>query len=195
VRAGSKIFEINEGTLTSDRLQQIETLYHAARERQAHERELFLADACGHDQELFRQVWALLGQDSLSGPLEEPVLSVVAALMRDGPIAVGSRVGPYEVLSRLGEGGMGTVYKARDTRLGRTVAIKIAHAEFTSRFQREARAISSLNHPHVCTLHDVGPDYLVMEFVEGETLAPGAWRRGDCQRTWHRVTVPRSPTR
>ena len=157
--------------MTSDRLQQIEALYHAARERQADDRELFLAEACAQDQELFRQVWALLVQDSSNGPLEEPVLRVAAALMREGPIAVGSRVGPYEVQSRLGEGGMGTVYKARDTRLGRTVAIKIAHAEFTSRFQREARAISSLNHPHICTLYDVGPDYLVMEFVEGETLA------------------------
>jgi serine/threonine protein kinase len=156
--------------VTSDRLQQIEALYHAARERQADDRELFLAEACGQDEELFRQVWGLLVQDNSSGPLEEPVLSIAAALIRDG-LAVGSRLGPYEVLSRLGEGGMGTVYKARDTRLGRIVAIKIAHAEFTSRFQSEARAISSLNHPHICTLYDVGPDYLVMEFVEGETLA------------------------
>ena len=66
---------------------------------------------------------------------------------------------------------MGAVYKARDTRLDRVVAIKISAAQFTERFEREARAIAALNHPHICTLHDVGPDYLVMEYVEGPTLS------------------------
>src|ERR671930_345052 len=78
--------------------------------------------------------------------------------------------GPYEVLSVLGEGGMGKVYKARDTRLDRIVALKTSHAQFSDRFAREARATAALNHPHIATLYDVGPDYLVMEFVEGETL-------------------------
>src|SRR6266704_6062283 len=83
----------------------------------------------------------------------------------------GERVGPYEILSRIGEGGMGAVYKARDTRLDRTVAIKKSREAFSERFEREAQAIAALNHPHICTLHDVGPDYLVMELVEGETVA------------------------
>jgi serine/threonine protein kinase len=93
----------------------------------------------------------------------------------------GTKLGPYEVVSPLGAGGMGEVYRARDTRLDRTVAIKILPAHLSSnpeakqRFEREARAISSLNHPNICTLHDVGHqdgvDYLVMEFLEGETLA------------------------
>jgi len=80
------------------------------------------------------------------------------------------KFGPYEVIAPIGEGGMGQVFKARDTRLDRIVALKISHAQFTDRFAREARATAALNHPHIATLYDVGPDYLVMEFVEGETL-------------------------
>ncbi len=96
-------------------------------------------------------------------------------------LSPGTRLGPYEIESALGAGGMGEVYRARDTRLDRSVAIKIlpAHlsenAESRQRFEREARTISSLNHPNICTLHDVGQqdgvDFLVMEFLEGETLA------------------------
>jgi len=96
-------------------------------------------------------------------------------------LTAGTRLGPYEVLAKLGEGGMGEVYRARDTRLGREVAIKIVNAPFSERFEREARAISALNHPHVCTLHDVGSfestGYLVMELVEGEPLrGPMPWK-------------------
>src|SRR5438552_923994 len=96
-------------------------------------------------------------------------------------LAIGARLGPYEIQSPLGVGGMGEVYKARDTRLDRTVAIKIlpeslaADPQFRERFDREARAISHLTHPHVCVLHDIGhqdgTDFLVLEYLEGETLA------------------------
>ena len=82
----------------------------------------------------------------------------------------GTRVGPYEIQALLGVGGMGEVYKATDTRLGRTVAIKFLKAAYTDRLDREARAIAALNHPHICTIHDVGPDYLVMEYLEGGPL-------------------------
>src|SRR5262249_17157884 len=78
--------------------------------------------------------------------------------------------GPYEILTPAGAGGMGEVYRARDTRLDRTVAVKISAVEFSERFEREARAVAALNHPHICTLHDVGPNYLVMEYVEGAPL-------------------------
>ncbi len=86
------------------------------------------------------------------------------------PLAPGTRLGPYEILSALGAGGMGEVWKARDTRLNRFVAIKSSLSPFNERFEREARAIAAVNHHHVCSLYDVGPDYLVMEYVEGESL-------------------------
>ena len=85
-------------------------------------------------------------------------------------LAPTTRLGPYEILAPLGAGGMGEVYKARDTRLDRIVAIKISNQQFSERFEREAHAVASLNHPHVCTLHDIGPNYLVMEYVEGAVL-------------------------
>ena len=86
------------------------------------------------------------------------------------PLSVFDKLGPYEILSPIGAGGMGEVWKARDTRLDRTVAIKTSKEKFSERFEREARSIAALNHPHICTLYDVGPDYLVMEYVEGEQL-------------------------
>src|SRR5713101_6891046 len=86
------------------------------------------------------------------------------------PLSSGDRLGPYEILSRIGAGGMGEVWKARDTRLYRVVAIKTSKANFSERFEREAHAIAALNHPHICQLYDVGPDYLVMEYVEGSPL-------------------------
>jgi Tol biopolymer transport system component/tRNA A-37 threonylcarbamoyl transferase component Bud32 len=86
------------------------------------------------------------------------------------PLAPGTRLGPYEILSAIGAGGMGEVWKARDTRLNRLVAIKASLSPFDERFDREARAIGAVNHPRVCSLYDVGPDYLVMEYVEGESL-------------------------
>lgn len=85
-------------------------------------------------------------------------------------LAPGQRLGPYEIVSPIGAGGMGEVYKARDTRLDRIVAIKVSSAQFSERFEREARAIAALNHPNIATLYDVGPNYLVMEYVEGEPL-------------------------
>jgi serine/threonine-protein kinase len=87
------------------------------------------------------------------------------------PLQPGSRVGHYEIAAEIGAGGMGVVYRARDSRLGRDVAIKVSAERFSDRFEREARAVAALNHPNICTLHDVGPDYLVMELIEGETLA------------------------
>ena len=97
------------------------------------------------------------------------------------PLSPGTKLGPYKILSPIGAGGMGEVYQAKDTRLDRTVAIKVLPSELAesaerkARFEREARAISQLNHPHICTLYDVGEengvDFIVMEYLEGETLA------------------------
>src|SRR5579862_8757218 len=83
-------------------------------------------------------------------------------------LAAGSKLGPYEILALIGAGGMGEVYRARDPRMGREVAIKTAAEHFSDRFSREVHAVAALNHPNICHLYDVGPNYLVMELVEGE---------------------------
>src|SRR5579864_1715252 len=86
------------------------------------------------------------------------------------PLSAGDKLGPYEILASVGKGGMGEVYRARDPRLNRDVAIKVSAAQFSERFEREAQAIAALNHPHICQIYDVGPNYLVMEYVEGSPL-------------------------
>jgi eukaryotic-like serine/threonine-protein kinase len=86
------------------------------------------------------------------------------------PLAAGDKLGPYEILALIGAGGMGEVYKARDTRLDRVVAVKVSKDQFTERFEQEARSIAALNHPHICQIFDIGPDYLVLEFIEGSPL-------------------------
>ena len=160
--------------MTPDRLQQIEDLFHAVQEGSPELRSALLARA---DPDLRREVESLLARKSESLLLDRPAVeaSVEASteLVEPGfsiPVA-GACLGPYRIEGKLGEGGMGAVFRAVDTRLGRAVAVKIVHERFSDRFEREARAISALNHPNICTLHDVGPNYHVMELVEGETLA------------------------
>jgi Tol biopolymer transport system component len=140
---------------------QIEEIFQAAGERRPEERAAFVVEVCAGDEDLRREVESLLAQRSGETPLDRPAWELSA----------GARLGPYELLGPIGSGGMGTVFRARDTRLGRSVAIKVSTAEFSGRFANEARAVAALNHPHICTLHDVGPNYLVMEYLEGETLA------------------------
>src|ERR1700674_2540104 len=86
------------------------------------------------------------------------------------PLTVGDKLGPYEILAPIGAGGMGEVYRARDPRLNRDVAIKVSAAQFSERFEREAKAIAALNHPNICQIYDVGPNYLVMEYVDGAPI-------------------------
>src|SRR4030081_327667 len=88
------------------------------------------------------------------------------------PLSPGEKLGPYEILVPIGAGGMGDVYQANDTRLDRMVAVKVSKTEFNERFEREARAVAALNHPNICQLYDVGPDYIVLEYVEGSPVAP-----------------------
>jgi Tol biopolymer transport system component len=154
-----------------ERWQKIEILYDAALQKSPRERSAFLAQACEGDAELQAEVENLLDQGS--SLLARPAWEAFSSLVDDPgrPLARGTQLGPYRIEEPLGEGGMGKVYKARDTRLDRVVAIKVLAAEFSGRFAREARAISTLNHPNICTLHDVGPNYLVMELLDGPTLA------------------------
>jgi serine/threonine protein kinase len=86
------------------------------------------------------------------------------------PLSVGDKLGPYQILAPIGAGGMGEVYRAKDPRLNRDVAIKVSASQFSERFEREAKAIAALNHPHICQIYDIGPNYLVMEFIEGTPL-------------------------
>ena len=163
--------------MTPERLQQVYEIYLAACGRIPAERRPFLAASCGDDSELRQEVEALLAvSDNASKPdiLDRPAMEVAAELADDATetqFLSGSQLGPYRIESRVGAGGMGKVYQATDTRLGRKVAIKVSAERFSERFEREARAISALNHPNICTLYDIGPNYLVMELVEGETLA------------------------
>lgn len=153
--------------MTPDRWRQIEALYQTAQKCDAAERVALFDRA---DPEIRPLVERMLAQNSGSHILNQPLADLHhdASETFPGP---GTRLGPYRIEGQIGAGGMGTVYRAIDTRLDRVVAIKIAAERYSERFQIEARIISTLNHPHICILLDVGPDYLVMEFLEGSTLA------------------------
>jgi serine/threonine protein kinase len=176
-RAGLASARVEEGRkqVTPERWQEMKKVLAGALEQTPTERRSYLDRACA-DASLRREVESLIAANEQGDTsfLEQPAIN-------RGALKTGSKLGPYEILSSLGSGGMGEVYRARDTRLDRIVAIKVlpdhqtSKPELRERFEREARAISSLNHPHICTLYDVGHqdgvDYLVMEYIEGETLA------------------------
>ena len=161
--------------LNRQRWQKVEELYSSALKQEPNQRTAFLSDVCKDDADLRQEVEALLAEAS-EAPNASACLDTATVLASSPKVAAGSqltagqRFGPYRIETILGAGGMGQVYTAVDTRLGRKVAIKVSAEQFSGRFEREARAISALNHPHICTLYDVGPNYLVTELVEGETL-------------------------
>jgi len=152
--------------MTPERWQQVKEVLNGALHVGGEERAAFLERACQTDPALRIEVDALLA--STPEVVEEFLKSAPPQRMQ---LAKGSRLGPYEIDCLVGFGGMGEVYRARDTRLGRVVAIKVYVEPLRARFEREARAISALNHPNICTLYDIGPDYLVMELVEGRSLS------------------------
>jgi serine/threonine protein kinase len=159
--------------MDSERWRRLEQLYHAALEQEPARRDNFLAGACRGDSDLRREVDTLLAQSGSTGaPVDRSAWAGVGAIKAETPREwkSGQILGPYKISKLLGKGGMGAVYEALDTRLDRKIAVKVCHERFSGRFEREARAISALNHPNVCTLYDAGPDYLVMELVEGDTL-------------------------
>ncbi|MBS1827078.1 MAG: serine/threonine protein kinase [Acidobacteria bacterium] len=148
----------------------IEELFQAALALPKDERIAFVHQSCAGDEALRTEVQGLLeGVDSADGFLEGTPLGMLTPPSED--LSAGTMLGRFQVMELVGRGGMGEVYKAHDTRLGRTVALKICRRGFSERFEREARAIATLSHPHICTLYDVGPNYLVMELIQGQPLA------------------------
>jgi Tol biopolymer transport system component len=175
----------------NERWQQVEQLYHSALERGAEGRAAFLAEACGGDEGLRREVESLLEyEDQAENFIESPALEVAAHMMAEeqgAAVVAGQTINQYKIISPLGAGGMGEVYRALDSRLGREVAIKLLPAAFSTdkdrlrRFEQEARAAGMLNHPNVLTIYDIGTTssetggapYIVSELLTGETLTEG----------------------
>jgi hypothetical protein len=161
-----------------DRWQKIEQVFHAALQRKPEERASFLQQTCAGDEALYSDVKSLLTSYGKDDSFFEDSASALAAEMFGD--MVGETIGPYEVLSELGSGGMGTVYLAQDARLQRKIALKLLPPQFTNdkdrlrRFQQEARSASALNHPNILTVHEIEQKgelhYIATEFVDGVTL-------------------------
>ena len=169
--------------MTPERWQQIDRIFHAVLQRDPSQRSAFVAESCGGDPALQKEIEDLLASHEESDSfIETPASDVAAELLAEGQagLVVGQAIGPYTVLDLIGAGGMGQVYLGTDTRLGRRVALKILPKQFTinpervRRFEQEARAASALNHPNIVTIHEIGrsnsTQFIVTEFVDGQTL-------------------------
>src|SRR5262245_22216009 len=169
--------------MTPERWKKLDALFHEALDLQGEARAAHLAKVCGDDEQLREEAEGLIAAHEREGSfIDSPIFAETEGLTDDAcnESPVGRRIGPYQVVSQLGQGGMGKVFLAEDTRLERKVALKILPATFIQnldrvrRFEREAKAASALNHPNILTIHEIGEadgaHYIVSEFVEGETL-------------------------
>ena len=160
--------------MTRERWEQIEQIYHEAIQQAPANRAAFVAERCAGDNALIEEVESLVAANAQAGVfLDTPAMQVAASALSRAAIGAeaGQMLGPYQLSMPIGAGGMGEVWKAHDCRVARDVAIKFCKWQFTDHFESEARSIAALNHPNICQLYDVGPNYLVMELVEGPTLA------------------------
>lgn len=184
--------------MTPERYEQIAQLYHAVLDLPPEGRASFLDEACAADESLRLEVESLLTANDAAGDfILAPAMAVAAQQIahEEGMLILSGRAGDYDIISLIGRGGMGEVYKAYDTRLGRHVALKLIHAALTSnadavrRFEQEARAASSLNHPNIITIYEVGEisgrRFLAMELVEGQSLAGLIGRPIDLEELAH----------
>jgi serine/threonine protein kinase len=173
----------DKGQMSPERWSQIKQVFHAALEREAANRAAFLDEACRGDDEMRGEVDSLLdAHEQPDSLIDKPAFEAAADFLptREFTAEIGRAIGPYKIVQQIGRGGMGEVYLAQDTRLGRRVALKLLPFRFTSdedrlrRFKQEARAASSLNHPNIITIHEVGQaddaHFIATEFVEGKTL-------------------------
>jgi serine/threonine protein kinase len=154
-----------------ERWQRIESLFADALERPARERATYLRQACQDDPRLYEDVLSLIAQDEPDTAADGWAPEAAAQLLRTTPLKAGDRLGPYEIVSFMAQGGMGAVYRAFDPRVGRQVAVKVCPEALDQIFSAEIQATAALNHPNVCQLYDVGGSFLVMELVEGQTLS------------------------
>src|ERR1043165_4847986 len=169
--------------MTPERWQKVKEIFHAALDKPAAERSVFVAQACGGDDELRKEVESLLASSEKDGGfIDSPAYAAAATLITDQPAELkkGAQIGAYEIISFISRGGMGEVYLAHDRRLGRKIALKILPSSFTKnqerlrRFEQEARSASALNHPNIITIYEIlkseSTHVIATEFVEGETL-------------------------
>src|SRR5687768_2632319 len=164
-----------------DRWQRLKQIFQSALEQHPAERAAFLSQACAGDETLRNQIESLISSHDQAGDSIEAMVAEAATEMLANERAIaGKYIGHYQVLSLIGRGGMGEVFLAQDTRLGRKVALKLLRTDFTTneerlrRFRQEAQAASALNHPNILTIHEIGQDgslhFMATEYVEGETL-------------------------
>ena len=169
--------------MTPERWQQVNEIFHSALEREPARRAAFIDQACADDHELRKEVVSLIrSHENTDSFIDAPGFGAAAQLLaEDSPdLSVGQRIGHYKIISLLGSGGMGEVYLAQDSKLGRKVALKLLPASFTKdqervrRFEQEARAASALNHPNILTIFDIeeieGVHFIATEYIEGKTL-------------------------
>ena len=169
--------------MTPERWRHVDRLFHSALERVPEERAGFLTEACGDDDSVLGEIEALIAAHEQSGEfLDAPAYEIASGKLASdaAELAVGEALGHYKILGTLGAGGMGEVYLAQDSRLGRKVALKLLSATITGdaervrRFEQEARAASALNHPNILTIHEIGTEnglqFIATEFIDGETV-------------------------